>query len=61
MSEQEERDLARIILENQIAKIEKKILIVETNEELAFWYNEFENKKLALIELDLVGESNGRN
>lgn len=61
MSEQEERDLARIILENQIAKIEKKILIAETNEELAFWDNEFENKKLALIELDLIGESNGRN
>lgn len=61
MSEQEERDLARIILENQIAKIEKKILIAETNAELAFWDNELENKKLALIELDLVGESNGRN
>lgn len=61
MSEQEERDLARIILENQIAKIEKKILVAETNAELAFWDNEFENKKLALIELDLIGESNGRN
>ena len=61
MSEQEERDLARIILENQIAKIEKKILIAETNAELAFWDNELENKKLALLELDLVGESNGRN
>lgn len=61
MSEQEERDLARIILENQIAKIEKKILVAETNGELAFWDNELENKKLALIELELVGGSNGRN
>lgn len=61
MSEQEERDLARIILENQIAKIEKKILVAETNAELAFWDNELENKKLALIELDLIGASNGRN
>ena len=61
MSEQEERDLARIILENQIAKIEKKILIAETNAELAFWDNELENKKLALLELELIGESNGRN
>ena len=61
MSEQEERDLARIILENQIAKIEKKISVAETNEELAFWDNELENKKLASIELELVGESNGRN
>lgn len=61
MSEQEERDLARTILENQIIEIEKKISVAETNEELAFWDNEFENKKLALIELDLMGESNGRN
>lgn len=61
MSDQEERELARTILENQVIEIEKKISIAETNAELAFWDNEFENKKLALIELDLIGEGNGRN